>query len=234
MLVPEAAAAVPVLCLESSLLLGGPRAPGVFINGCLDVITPVSLLRIGALPGPVLRAERGGPPGLSWDLRRSPPGPELCHRGLPGRDSGPSVPSTCQVGLQHTCFEAAHSSLCLLGGSLQSRGVGWKDSRDKLLSPLRSQSQAGPSPGSAAGHPGESDSASLGLALLTFRSRTHCCGEGRPEWSQGVEAALRQAPASLHLLVVTSICETSTYPAWPHSPWGDLPGDVGGNIQLSR
>ena len=123
---------VPALCLGSKLLPGGPGASGVFMHGCLDVVTSVSLLRIGALPGPVLCAESGGPPGLSWDLRRSSPGSERRHRLPLGWDSGPSVcgrsvPSTCRAGLQHPSFEAARSSLCLLvGGTFRAEEWGGK------------------------------------------------------------------------------------------------------------
>lgn len=225
---------MPVLCLEPSLPLGWTQGSGGVYKWVFGCHHPVSLLRIGALP--VLFCVRS----------------VGARQGCPGTSGGPrlvlsSVTGGCQAGTQApVCPAPARRDF-----SIRALRPHTPPSAFWVAGAFRAEEWGGKTPGTSFCHLSAPSlklaqalalllgtlgkvTASLGLALLTFRSRTYCCGEGRPERSQGVEAALRQAPASLHLLVVTSSCETSTYPAWPHSPWGDLPGDVGGNIQLSR
>lgn len=168
---PNSCRVVPGLqgCLCTGVWMSSPLC-----HSCASVPCPVlfCVRSVGARQG--CRGTSGGPrlvlsavTGCRWAGTRAPVRvatvcPAPARRDFSTRPLRPHVPP----------------SACWLG-YLQSRGVGWKGSRDKLLSPFRSQSPAGPSPGSAAGRPGESDLASLGLALLTFRSRTQCVA-GRP------------------------------------------------------
>ena len=209
---------------------------------------PVSLQCLLVLPGPVLCT------GREWGARWGCPGTSggfcpiltavtgvlqgaavsgsrlqcawpLCAQPLPGCES-----------LQDLWFEAT----CWAGRCPWSRAAGWKISQAEPLSPFLSRHRAGPSPGSAAGHPGESHSASLSLELFTCGRGTHTVQGGRPEWGRGCRAcyyARRPAPAAAlpslgpfcTPVVFISSCEISTCPAWPHGSWGDPPGDVGGS-----
>lgn len=227
---------MPVLCLESSLPLGWSQGFGgvyKWVFGCHHpCVTPAHWC-------PAQSCSACG----VWGPARAVLGPQAIPRLVLS-----SVTGGCQAGTQATvCLAPARQDF-----SIHSLRLHIPPSAFWVAGAFRAEEWGGKTPGTSFCHLsapslklaqglalllgtlGKVDSASLGLALLTFRNRTHCCGEGRPERSQGAEAALRQAPASLHLLVVTSSCETSTYPAWPRSPRGDLPGDVGGNIQLSR
>lgn len=100
----------------------------------------------------------------------------LCAQHLPGCES-----------LQDLWFEATRWA----GRCPWSRAVGWEISQAKPLSRFLSRHRAGP-PGSAAGPPGESDSASLSLGLFTFRRGTHTVQGGRPEQ----RLLLPQAPST--------------------------------------
>lgn len=96
MLDPEVADGCASTLLGIQLPPGWSRGSGGVYEQVFGCHHPVSLLLIGALPGPVLRAERGGPPGLSWDLRQSPPGPERCHRcRWAGTQTPVSVAAVC-------------------------------------------------------------------------------------------------------------------------------------------
>lgn len=97
----------------------------------------------------------------------------LCAQHLPGCES-----------LQDLWFGATRWA----GRCPWSRAAGWEISSAKSLSRFLSRRRAGP-PGSAAGPPGESDSASLSLGLFTFKRGTHAVQGGRPEQSWGCSQA---------------------------------------------
>lgn len=157
-----------------------------------------------------------------------------------GQDSGPSecgrsVPSTCRGDFStRTLRPHIPPSACWVAGTFGAEEWGGKAPGTSFCHLSTPSLQLGQALALLLGTLGKVTQPLWALHASPLEAGHTGLRGGHPERSQGAEPALRQAPASLRLLVVTSSCETSTYPAWPHSPRGDLPGDVGGNIQLSR